>query len=58
MGSRRGERSVITGRAMVAAAASSRINADMRSRAWSLHAGAQIWGDIATIEDDVLGLRS
>jgi hypothetical protein len=56
VGSRRGQRSTLTGRAMIAAGAQSRINADMRSRAWSLHAGAQLWGSIATIEDGLLGV--
>jgi len=58
VGSRRGHRSVVTGRALIAASAGSRINADMRSRTWSMHAGAQIWGEMATIEEGLLGMRS
>jgi hypothetical protein len=30
----------------------------MRSRTWSMHAGAQIWGEMATIEEGLLGMRS
>jgi hypothetical protein len=58
VGSRRGQRSELMGRAMIAAGAQARINADMRSRAWSLHTGAQIWGSVSTIEDGLLGAKA
>lgn len=58
VGSRRGQRSVITGRALVAVSARARVNADMRSRAWSLYAGSQIWGTLGTIEDGLIGESS
>jgi cytoskeletal protein CcmA (bactofilin family) len=58
VGSRRGQRSELMGRAMIAAGAQARVNADMRSRAWSLHTGAQIWGSVSTIEDGLLGAKS
>lgn len=58
VGSRRGQRSELMGRAMIAAGAQSRINADMRSRAWSLHTGAQIWGSVSTIDNGFLGAKA
>lgn len=58
VGSRRGQRSDLMGRAMIAAGAQARVNADMRSRAWSLHTGAQIWGSVSTIDEGLLGARA
>jgi len=58
VGSLRGQRSALMGRALIAVSAGSRINADMRSRAWSLHPGAHLWGTVSTIEDGLLGESS
>jgi hypothetical protein len=58
VGSRRGQRSDLMGRAMIAAGAQARVNADMRSRAWSLHTGAQIWGSVSTLDDGLLGAKT
>lgn len=53
VGSRQGLRSLLTGHSLIAASAASRINADLRSRSWSLHTGAKIWGELRTIGEDM-----
>jgi cytoskeletal protein CcmA (bactofilin family) len=48
----KGSKSTLTGRLLLAASANSKVNANVRSRAFAIHR-AKIWGQIEPIEDSI-----